>query len=111
MEIILTNGFQTPYLVTPYKNNGHCIPINNHKNKDGFICLCENDYAGLYCERKSSLINITFKIDFIPSIIFAHFITASDDKKHERITTFRKSSIRSTFNYIIYYKTISYFIY
>jgi hypothetical protein len=72
------------------KNNGRCIPIDDRMGKDGFMCLCAEDYMGSYCEYKSNRIDITFKTDVIPSIIFAHFITAFEDRNHERGTIFKK---------------------
>jgi hypothetical protein len=75
-----------PY--NPCQNNGQCVPINDHKQD--FICLCSEDYMGLYCEYKSNRIDIIFKLDIIPLVVFAHFVTAFNGKTHERITTFRK---------------------
>ncbi|CAF3390101.1 unnamed protein product [Rotaria sp. Silwood2] len=72
------------------KNDGKCVPINDRISNIDFTCLCTEDYMGSYCEYKSYRIDIHFKTDIIPSIIFAHFIIAFDDKKHERITKFKK---------------------
>jgi hypothetical protein len=74
----------------PCKNNGQCIPVDDRINKHDFICLCTEHYMGTNCEYQSNRIDIHFKTDIIPSIIFAHFIIAFDDKQHERITTFKK---------------------
>ncbi|CAF1325276.1 unnamed protein product [Adineta steineri] len=72
------------------QNNGLCIPYNYHTNHDDFICLCPENFMGSHCEYQSNRINIHFKIDSIPSLIFAHYIISHHDKKHERITMFKK---------------------
>ena len=74
----------------PCKNHGQCVPINDRISKNSFICLCTEDYTGSYCEYKSNRIDITFKMYPIPSSIFAHFITAFNDRDPEPITIFKK---------------------
>ncbi|CAF1184919.1 unnamed protein product [Adineta steineri] len=44
---------------------------------------------GSHCEYQSIKTSINFKINSIPSSIFAHYIISHDDKRHERITTFK----------------------
>ncbi|CAF4165072.1 unnamed protein product, partial [Adineta steineri] len=72
------------------QNNGKCIPYNYHTNHDEFFCLCPENFMGSHCEYQSNKIDINFKIDSIPSLIFAHYIISHNDKKHERIIKFKK---------------------
>ncbi|CAF1554519.1 unnamed protein product, partial [Adineta steineri] len=72
------------------QNNGLCIPYNNYINHDAFICLCPENFTGSYCEYQLNKININFKINSIPTLIFAHYIISHHDKGHERITRFKK---------------------
>ncbi|CAF3787974.1 unnamed protein product [Adineta steineri] len=74
----------------PCQNNGLCTPMNYHINHNDFICLCPEHFTGSYCEYQSSKINIHFKINSIPQLIFAHYIISHHDKRHERITMFKK---------------------
>ncbi|CAF1497303.1 unnamed protein product [Adineta steineri] len=75
---------------TSCQNNGKCIPYNYHTNYDNFICLCPENFMGSHCEYQSNRININFKNDSIPSLVFAHYIISHDDKRHERILRFKK---------------------
>ncbi|CAF1071802.1 unnamed protein product [Adineta steineri] len=72
------------------QNNGKCIPYNYHTNHDDYFCLCPENFMGSQCEYQSNRININFKNDSIPSLIFAHYIISHDDKRHERIIRFQK---------------------
>ncbi|CAF0959925.1 unnamed protein product [Adineta steineri] len=74
------------------QNNGLCIPYNNHINHDDFICLCPEKFMGSHCEYQSNKININFKINSIPTLIFAHYFISHHDhnRRHELITKFKK---------------------
>ncbi|CAF4117430.1 unnamed protein product, partial [Rotaria sp. Silwood1] len=65
------------------KNDGICVLINDRISNKDFTCICTEDYMGSYCEYKQYRIDIHFRTDIIPSIIFVQFLTAFDDKKHE----------------------------
>ncbi|CAF1406391.1 unnamed protein product, partial [Adineta steineri] len=71
------------------QNNGKCIPYNYHTNYDDFFCLCSENFMGSHCEYQSNRININFKIDSIPPLVFAHYIISHHDKKHERTIRFK----------------------
>lgn len=64
--------------------------MDDRINKYNYICLCKENYMELNCEFNSTQINIHFKTNSIPSLIFAHYITAFDDAYHQRTTTFKK---------------------
>ncbi|CAF1513678.1 unnamed protein product, partial [Adineta steineri] len=77
----------------PCQNNGQCMPIDDRINEKDFICFCSEGFMGLNCQYKSNQIDIHFKTNIIPSIIFVHLINAFDNKPHERITIFKKVPI------------------
>ncbi|CAF0843443.1 unnamed protein product [Adineta ricciae] len=96
------------------QNNGVCIPGNDRITKEKFLCLCTEDYTGSYCQYRSNRIDIHFKTDEIPLIIFGHFLTALEDREHQRTTTFKKipfdqNSISLYFNKPFHVLIIEYF--
>ncbi|CAF1069318.1 unnamed protein product [Rotaria sordida] len=77
----------------PCQHNGFCIPIDDHINLYGFICICKEGYQGKRCQYKSNQIDIRIDetILTISSSFILHYIIAFDKyTRHERITTLKK---------------------
>ena len=76
----------------PCKNNGICIPNDDRINRHTFTCLCPEGYSGTTCEINNNRIDIRFDETTIKTLssVLIHFITAFDDRYHERTTTFKK---------------------
>ncbi|CAF1260817.1 unnamed protein product [Rotaria sordida] len=77
----------------PCQHNGLCIPIDEHINLYGFICICKEGYQGKRCQYKSNQIDIRIDetILTISSSFILHYIIAFDKyTRHERITTLKK---------------------
>ncbi|CAF1353414.1 unnamed protein product [Adineta steineri] len=74
----------------PCQNNGKCIPMNDRIKKNAFICLYNENYLGYDSENLPNKIDINFKIDSIPPVIFGHFITAFYHRQHQQRSIFEK---------------------
>ncbi|CAF1216270.1 unnamed protein product [Adineta steineri] len=72
--------------------HGLCIPMDERVSEQGFICICNEQYFGLRCEHSVLRIDITFSHMSIPTGILLHFIEATGETAHKRITTMKKIS-------------------
>ncbi|CAF2930436.1 unnamed protein product [Rotaria sp. Silwood2] len=74
------------------QNNGICIPHDDRTGLNNFTCLCTEDFFGTRCENVKNRIDIAFNdenIDLMP-IIWIHFITLSENGRHQRSTVLNK---------------------
>ncbi|CAF3858767.1 unnamed protein product, partial [Rotaria sp. Silwood1] len=76
----------------PCENNGFCIPVDVRLALYEFICLCKEGFTGSRCKKINNQIELQFQQHFLATVSWAaiHLITAFDDRKHERITLFKK---------------------
>ncbi|CAF1060006.1 unnamed protein product [Adineta steineri] len=75
------------------ENNGLCIPNDNRFHlTNNFTCLCQEEFYGIRCENTKNQIDIEFNEEIIKkiSLIFAHYITAFQNAKHQHTTTLKK---------------------
>ncbi|CAF4997182.1 unnamed protein product [Rotaria sp. Silwood1] len=88
------------------QHGGTCIPHGQRLLEKDFLCICSEEYEGIFCEKRRMRINIAFNNIPIPSTILIHYFISRNSRNPDRLTEFKRISVYE--NVAIFYPSMRY---